>query len=442
MATLLTSSTRAAAWDPGEPIRIGLYSEVPSFGSSVSLDRDTLVVGAPEAQKAYIFERRKGIWDFRAAKELTMSEDVAKAFGWAVDTCSQYTIVSAVKARSAFIYSRDDGKKPWKQVTKLDKNTDEDQFGTAVGISSSFAVVTAAKASKIFVYGRKDGKWGTSPVAAFAGISYQLKEDDGFGYSVGISDRHLIVGAPNAGVAFIFAASPEGDKWPLDPVADIRNYSHEHGFGFGVAISSDDAIVGARSAAKAFIFQRKQTKWDVVAIELDKYTASSGFGWSVAISTSSGMAVVSAFASRKAFVFKCVDGKWNPEAFKVLDSATHEEGFGASLAIGGQSVAVTAQGLLYLYYDPQGDIERHVVKKNADVSSSESDMSTVVLLCTAAAALIFCIQRSPFCMMKIRGIAKKDDPAEIQKEQQMANMADHGRGLSSGFPADEDVVLD
>jgi len=137
------------------------------FGSSISIDGDTVVVGAhrdddadpgnPDANSgsAYVFERDEGGADnWGEVKKLTASDGAEKdIFGFSVAISGASVIAGAYrdddsgdKSGSAYVFDRDEGGADnWGEVKKLTAGdaAAEDEFGHSVAISGKAAVIGA-----------------------------------------------------------------------------------------------------------------------------------------------------------------------------------------------------------------------------------------------------------------------------------------------------------
>ena len=134
-----------------------------SFGWSVSLSRDTALVGAPghddhaaNSGAAYIFQRDLGGPDnWGEAAKLTASDAATRdTFGSAVSLSDDTAIASATGdddgghlTGSAYVFRRDaGGKDNWGEIVKLTAKDPApiDQFGSAVAVDGETAIVGTA----------------------------------------------------------------------------------------------------------------------------------------------------------------------------------------------------------------------------------------------------------------------------------------------------------
>ena len=269
-----------------------------AFGCSVAVSGTTAVVSAPgfakNAGRAYIFARTATGW--KQAAELKGSDTVAgDYFGDSLAISGATTFVGAdghaKSAGRAYVFTN--VATGWEQVAEL-KGSDTvagDGFGYAVAISGTTVIVGApdhAKdAGRAYVFTNTAAGW--KQAAELKGSD--TVANNGFGVSVAISGMTAIAGAPGfskaAGRAYVFAKT--GGVWTqarelkgLDTVASDD-------FGYTVAISGKTAVAGApgfsKAAGRAYVFTNTATGWKQAAkLKGSDTVAADYFGYSVAIS--------------------------------------------------------------------------------------------------------------------------------------------------------------
>jgi hypothetical protein len=270
------------------------------FGSSVAIDGNYCIVGAPwdddpcdRSGSAYVFHYNGINW-IQQAKLNADDPGDRNYFGISVAINGDYTVVGAFGdddngnwSGSAYIFERSGG--TWTQQAKLLplEGTAYDFFGISVAINGDYCIVGAdqeiggtGKHGFACIYKREGTTWTQQE---------KLTASDGqildlFGCSVSIDGDYCIVGAEldddnglNSGSAYIFERN--GTNWlqqtkitPLDGTEDDR-------FGFSVSIDSQRALVGAYGdddiddfAGSAYIFKLEDSDW----VEQNKLIASDG----------------------------------------------------------------------------------------------------------------------------------------------------------------------
>jgi hypothetical protein len=281
------------------------------LGYSVSLSRDTAVVGAPGDESgrgtAYVFERNQGgsadNWGEVAVLSVTVKADAGDNFGWAVAISGDTAVVGAPQDDAnrgrAYVFERNQGGSAdnWGQVAVLSATLyadPTDNFGWAVAISGDTIVVGApgddSDYGAAYVFERNQGgadQWGQvhrQPGSVTSGE---------FGRSVAISDDTVVVGAPEVDTIYILGRNQGGaDQWGIVTTKTGNSGTY---FGGAVAISGDDVAVGAPNASvqgnqsgRVHVFERNHggmDQWNRVQGLIGGDTvALDYFGTSVAIS--------------------------------------------------------------------------------------------------------------------------------------------------------------
>ena len=341
-----------------------------SFGRSVAIDGDTAVVGAPgvddggsDAGAAYVIVRSGGSWSEQA--KLTASDAAAgDSFGSSVAIDGDTVVVGAPFAPggdgsgAAYVFVRSGG--VWSEQAKLTASdaAGDDNFGSSVAISGDTVVVGSFEdddagfsSGSAYVFVRSGVTWSqqqkltASDAAAFAS----------FGVSVAVSADTVAVGAIGensaAGAAYVFVRI--AGVWTEQQKLTASDGASLDGFGHRVALSGDTAVFGAHlnddvgaDSGSAYVFVRSSGTWT----EQQKLTASDAaagdrFGGSVALS--GGTALVGAFFdddvasdSGSAYVFVRSSGSWSQQDKLTASDASASDQFGRSLAISGDTAVV------------------------------------------------------------------------------------------------------
>src|SRR6266511_3701842 len=289
-----------------------------AFGWSVAISGDTVVVGAPfdadragsQQGSAYVFVRNGAVWSLQQ-KLLASDARSGFSFGDSVAISDDTIVVGAVLTNgptinfqgSAYVFVRNGG--VWSQQQELFASDAEvnDRFGDSVAISGDTLVVGASKddgaaggdQGSAYVFVRSGGVWTQQQKL----ISSDAAAGDHFGCSVAISGETVVVGARNhagaaglqQGSAYVFARS-EGVWSEQQELLASDGGAFDLFGGNSLAISGETVVVGAElggAAANrqgsAYVFARSGTVWT----QQQKLLASDGepfdnFGWSVGIS--------------------------------------------------------------------------------------------------------------------------------------------------------------
>jgi hypothetical protein len=299
-----------------------------SFGLSVAVDGDRVVVGAVNASgfgadsgAAYVFERNAGgagAWGQVAKLNSSAGVD-SVSFGYAVATAGDTVVVGDPGAftypqgwpeatGASYLFERDQGGAgAWGQTTELKASDalDGAYYGSSVTLAGDTAVVGAELAGAVginqagaaYVYERDAGganAWGE--VTALSASDAALGEQ--FGHSVAVDGDLLVVGANRddasgfqSGSAYVFernqgGAGSWGEVTKLTP-SDGAAWAY---FGESVAMSGGTALVGAWGAESlsgaVYVFGRDHGGTGAWG-EVQKLSASAGtngnFGYAVAL---------------------------------------------------------------------------------------------------------------------------------------------------------------
>ena len=329
-----------------------------SFGESVAVDGDTVVVGAfgddfgtNSAQgSAYVFVKPAGGWAGllqENAKLFASDGESGDHFGHSAIAVSGDTVAVGAhlddiesdpfQRGSAYVFV----KPPAGWAGALTENAKLlpsdggrlDNFGESVAVSGDTVVVYAGDddiGSSAYVFVKPPGGWaGLLPENAKLFASDGAANDFGFlDDSLGVSGDTVVVGAPgrdvaanpNQGLTHVFVKPPGGWAGLLTENAKLfaSDGAANDGFGESVAVSGDTVVVGP------YVFVKPAAGWAGALLENARLTDSGGS--SVAVS---GDVVVTGSGS----VFKKPLGGW---VGAVTESAQLTGG--GSVAVSGDTV--------------------------------------------------------------------------------------------------------
>ncbi len=331
-----------------------------SFGRSVAVSGDTVVVGADaEASTAtgvngngadnsasvsgaaYVFTRSGTMWTQQAYLKASNTGRSDK-FGWSVAVWGDTVVVGAYQESS-----------------------------NATGVNGNTANDSATEAGAAYVFMRSGTVWTQQAYLKASNTEARNR----FGRSVAVWGDTVVVGAPLPGAAYVFTRN--GTVWTQQ--AFLKAGSGE--LGTSVAVSGDTVVVGAPYEASnatgvngnpaddsaygsgaAYIFTRSGTVWTQQAyLKAGNAEAKDEFGISVAVA---GDTVVvgaefeasnatgvngnptdnSAFGSGAAYVFTRSGTVWTQQAYLKAGNAGVTDYFGVSVAVSGDTVVVGALG--------------------------------------------------------------------------------------------------
>ena len=292
---------RGSTWQQEAKLTASDGSAGDQFGRDVSLSGNTIVVGAAGDDAhgeftgaAYVFERsRSRAVTWQEVAKLTADSPAANDFfGESVSIDEDTIVVGAQeidiprsRTGSAYVFARDAGPSKWGRVAVLkpDDGVAGDAFGFSVDVNDGIAVIGAPRASippespeslleagaaYIFV-ADPDGRSTTWRQAEKLTIT-NAQTGDVFGWSVGHDGDVVIVGAPgvdepggSTGAAYVSSRDARGVWSPLEKLAHGAPPAAAGAeFGASVDIRGNAAVVGGAVAGgddfgrSAFVFHR------------------------------------------------------------------------------------------------------------------------------------------------------------------------------------------
>ena len=251
---------------------LGMGSSVVSgFGTSVSIDSDTVAIGAPyggtsNGGQAYVFIRSDGVWSQQQKITDYFEGDIYDLLGVDVFLDGDTLVIGAsgdddndagINSGSALIFVRSSG--VWSQQQKITASDGNQNayFGISVSIDGDIAVIGACgeengtSSGSTYVFKRSDGIWSEQQkLIPSDGVSGDL-----FGNSVSIDGNTAIIGAWqrndfrfDQGAAYVYRLN--NGMWTEQEkltAKEMQGYSALDRYYFGYAVSIDDstAIISA-----------------------------------------------------------------------------------------------------------------------------------------------------------------------------------------------------
>lgn len=341
------------------------------FGRSIAVSGDTAIVGASrddtlasDAGRAYIYTWSDGIWSLQA----TLSADVptvSDTFGTSVSIDGDTVVVgvpydddSASASGSAYVFVRSGADWPLQAKLTASDPSSSDFFGTAVAISGDTIVAGApndddgaSSGGALYIFTRSGTAWNqqTKLVAPDAGTA------DHFGFSVALSGGTLVAGAPDdndggsdSGSAYAYRW--DGVTWGAPEKLNSPSPASNSRFGTTVAADSDLILVGTPylnpAIAGAFVFRHSGSSWiQEATITPPAAAMAEDFGAGLAIS--GNWAFISDLTDSEAgdstgavYAFEESGGTWTQnDKLIALDTAGYDA-FGGCVAVSGDTLAL------------------------------------------------------------------------------------------------------
>lgn len=406
----------------GDTVVVGAPSEASNATGVNGNQGDNSFAGAGAA---YVFVRSGSTWSQQAYLKAS-NTGAGDSFGTSVTVSGDTVVVGAtledssstgvngdqadnsgINSGAAYVFVRTGS--TWSQQAYLKaSNTGQiDFFGVSVAVDGNSVVVGAVNEDSSGIDGDQSNNdlpnSGAAYVFVRSGSTWRQQaylkasnpgETDYFGGSVAISGDTVVVGAneedsgsnvinqgeadnstSNAGAAYVFVRS--GSKWRQQAYLKASNPGVNDTFGGSVAVSGDTVVVGSRfeasgsiginsvpntsspSAGAAYVFVRAGVTWSQQAyLKASNTGAGDLFGYSVAVSGDSvvvgainedgGSGIINGpqndalTNAGAAYVFVRAGSKWRQQAYLKASNRDDGDGFGYAVAVSGGNVVVGA----------------------------------------------------------------------------------------------------
>jgi uncharacterized protein (DUF2345 family) len=308
-------SNRHRSWKQLEILRDLNTQGGDSAGSSVAISGNTVVVGAPMytgqgggAGAVYVFQKAALSGNFTQVATLQSVEQLHLwSFGQSVAITGDTVVVGAAFGNNtkgaAYVFVKP--KSGWHDMSRSANLIASDQqsfasLGASVAISRDTIVVGApgqGVGGAIYVFVKPKSGWRKMTQTAELTVS-TAANNDGLGGAVSISGDTIVAGASgvtaNTGAAYIFLKPASGWITTSTFNAELTSSDSQLGDSFGLSLITDGstAVVGAPGAltsqGSAYVFSKPVTGWTTTSAPNARLTASDGasgdrFGSSMAV---------------------------------------------------------------------------------------------------------------------------------------------------------------
>jgi hypothetical protein len=359
------------------------------FAPSIAISGSTLVIGAPgatapdgcvECGVAYVYTAVSGDWaNLQLTATLSQSSGQSVGGFGSVAVSGDTIVVGGYDANSglgaAYVFVSPSGTVT-ENAELTTSGTPSDAFnsvsidgGTIVAGSPSTQVGSQKVLGAAYIYVEPSGGWANTTQSAEL-VANDESYNSGFGDSVAISGRTVVVGEPRANVdgvtvrgrAYVYVepsmgwSGTRGQTTELEPSDGGRNAL----FGLSVSVSGATVAVGApgenvgsnQAQGVVYIFSEPATGWPKTMTQTAQVTATSGkagseMGYSVAVSDRTLFAGAPYVHGERgiAYVFSEPSGGWQNLAggaeVSASDGASNNF-FGGGVAIGGEVLGVSS----------------------------------------------------------------------------------------------------
>ncbi len=346
---------------------------------AISLMSAILISSCENPVQSYIKTNLYGPKYNLEVKKFTVSN--AFNYGRSVATYGDYIIIGAPADRSntteaevVYIYHRTDIDK-WEGPFKLPipaEYVTGDRFGYSVSIYGDFAVIGAPdtsvedkpNAGAVYIYRRKEGSTNEWEVlrrltkADQNPLFYSVTGNEGFGKSVKLYNKWLLIGAPYDGLngpesnyGAVYRFKYNGNTWEYDYFFSPNTLLSGAQFGMAIDVNSSYAVIGApgedidgkSNVGSVYIYSFNNDKFESKEriTNLDGYTGNDDyFGGSLSISGDflaigvGGAIVDDTFIAGKIQMYLLKDGTWNNTPTTIqLEKPQEYDFFGYPVAL-------------------------------------------------------------------------------------------------------------
>lgn len=240
-----------------------------NFGHALSLQGDTLIIGAPgltggtPPPAAYAYVRQAGVWTFQQKLVPTISGDTIERYGTSVAVDGDFAVIGDDGGYSQGVNNRGDARvfkrtgTTWQETQLLSAfDTYQNQdYGTAVSISGDTIAIGAPGG------GNNSDRPGSIYIYRFDGNTWNFEQrlratnahgGDSFGWHIELDGNRLVVGqeqfsTKSAGSAYVFER--QGTTWQLVSQLTSSDGMLDDYFGSAVALDGNQFIIGASRAS-------------------------------------------------------------------------------------------------------------------------------------------------------------------------------------------------
>lgn len=344
--------------------------ELNGMGWSVDIDGDTIVAGAPTSSSvsgvAYVFTRSAAGWGNAAVARLTLPGNPQASFGWSVAVDGDTIVVGAPDysdgvefSGGVFVFT--EPATGWVDASpaahlEVASPTMFDSLGRAVAIDGD-TIVAGGDRQFVYVYAKPAGGWASGTQTAILTVAGNTTST-ALGASVAVSGDTIVAGAPvddeTRGAAYVFV-KPQGGWVDADATARLSGTSAvpSSRLGESVAVEGNTVVAGANGGGSTnqrgsvYVFVRPDSAWSDMT-QAAELTASDGaesnrLGRSVSISGDTVVATASsAGIDFTTYVFTRPASGWAnaTETARLTPSDVDTSGGGSVAAIDGATVVV------------------------------------------------------------------------------------------------------
>lgn len=306
-------------WEETGTIQSNDFDTKDGFGRVVDLANSYSIIGAPfdddyanNSGSAYVFKKNEASEWVQFAKLVAYDASDNMSFGTSVAIFGEYIVIGTSTTNSVYIFKINEYSNGC-DLKDVIRSTSVG-FGKIVGLNGNLLVVGAPKDKKIFIYKRNTvtDTWSITDTLVVDGLN-SLAMDDSY---VIFGDRTAKTGKQYYGSASLFTIDQlTGKAGPISKLNNSFSDSYDY-FGQSVSISSGKAVVGANGAKKdsksdagssyLYSLDEETGTWSFdCEIQASDLVGGARFGWSIDIDGNSLIVGASnAFGNGRNYIFE------------------------------------------------------------------------------------------------------------------------------------------
>ena len=256
----------------------------PQFGASVAATQDHLIVGEGRNMllpgTAYVYVRGEDGWEL--SQKLTPDGDMPRGFGRAIATTSDLLVIGAPLTNEVYIYETNESSEWSLQSVLAGQN---EGFGSTVAVSGRHMIVSAPGtrdkpgAVEAFHWS-EDGTWQSLGLLE----ADEVETGSQYGRTLALSADHAIVGAPgsNARAGAVHEFNFNDGQWSYSGQVLVEDLQSGDRFGSSIVFVDTGVAVGApgRNNGMVFVLRHEADGWNVIR-SMGTYSDTMDFGASM-----------------------------------------------------------------------------------------------------------------------------------------------------------------
>jgi hypothetical protein len=361
-------------WTALPPVTRNTGEVGDQYGTVLAIDGDTAIVGVPTGEVAGVVGDTgvATIVDWTDAAPVFGQEfdtgfpSAAGRLGESVDIAADIAVVGAPEEVSrlgyfdsgaAYVYQRSGAAWNLLQRLSLESEKDTERFGHAVAIDGDWLAISEPDSDEfglhgsgvVHLYQLSNGLYAhvTDILPADPNISYY------FGTALALNAGVLVVGAPSAGVAYVFEASA---GWGQTAKLQAPVPAASAWFGRAIDVSSETIVIGATgeeggTPGGVHVFERNAAAWEWITTLEGSTVEHDAFGYTVKLVgdeliIGAPQATVAGDDNRGRLQLyrRGNDGVWIDDGELIDQTGSPAAYFGSCLAVTGSTLFAGASG--------------------------------------------------------------------------------------------------